>query len=148
MRIQLNRFSKYKELMYIPDQFTEPRLTWRFFKLFIAAICNFIALSYTIAKIINFFLGLIDDAVSTVRLDSNGSGQDPVAGSCEHGSEPSSSIKSRNFLTNLSDYQLLKEDSAPWSSQCDVNTWGLCNLEWCKKWSWMVNGCGFERGRL
>jgi hypothetical protein len=38
-----------------------------------------------------------------------------VAGSCEHGDEPSDSIKGGEFLGQLSDYQLLKKDSAPWS---------------------------------
>jgi hypothetical protein len=35
--------------------------------------------------------------------------------SCEHGSEPSGSIKCREFLDYLSNYQLLKEYSASWS---------------------------------
>jgi hypothetical protein len=30
--------------------------------------------------------------------------QGPVAGSCEHGNEPSVSIKGREFLDQLSDY--------------------------------------------
>jgi hypothetical protein len=33
-----------------------------------------------------------------------------VAGSCEHGNEPSGSIKGGKFLDWLSDYQLLKKD--------------------------------------
>jgi hypothetical protein len=36
-----------------------------------------------------------------------------MAGSCEHGNEPSISIKGGEFLDYLSDYQLLKKDSAP-----------------------------------
>jgi hypothetical protein len=32
-------------------------------------------------------------------LDSSGSRQRPVAGPCEHGNEPSGSIKAGNFLT-------------------------------------------------
>jgi hypothetical protein len=48
------------------------------------------------------------------ELDSSGSGQRPVAGSCEHRIETSGSIKGGEFLDYLSDYQLLKEDSAPW----------------------------------
>jgi hypothetical protein len=32
-------------------------------------------------------------------LDSCGSGYRPVAGSCEHGNEPSGSIKGREFLS-------------------------------------------------
>jgi hypothetical protein len=31
-------------------------------------------------------------------LDASGSRQGPVAGSCEHGSEPSGSIKGKEFL--------------------------------------------------
>jgi hypothetical protein len=31
-------------------------------------------------------------------LDSSGSRQEPVAGSCEHGTEPSGSIKGGEFL--------------------------------------------------
>jgi hypothetical protein len=42
-------------------------------------------------------------------LDSSGSG--PVMGSCEHGNEPLGSIKGEEFDW-VSDYQLLKEDSA------------------------------------
>jgi hypothetical protein len=38
-----------------------------------------------------------------------------VAGSCEHGDEPSGYIKGGEFGDLLSDYQLLKKDSAPWS---------------------------------
>jgi hypothetical protein len=34
------------------------------------------------------------------RLDSSGSGEGPVAGSCEHGNETSGSIKAGNFLTS------------------------------------------------
>jgi hypothetical protein len=37
-----------------------------------------------------------------------------VAGLCENGNELSGSIKSREFLDYLSDYQLLKKDSVPW----------------------------------
>jgi hypothetical protein len=37
-----------------------------------------------------------------------------VAGSCEHGNEPSESIKSGELLDNVSDYQLLKKDTAQW----------------------------------
>jgi hypothetical protein len=38
-----------------------------------------------------------------------------VAGSCKHGNEPFGSINDWEFLDWLSDYQLLKKDSAPWS---------------------------------
>jgi hypothetical protein len=37
-----------------------------------------------------------------------------VAGCCEHGNEPSGSIKGGELLDQLSDCQLLK-DYAPWS---------------------------------
>jgi hypothetical protein len=36
-------------------------------------------------------------------------------GSCAHDNEPSSFIKAEEFLDYLSDCQLLKKDSAPWS---------------------------------
>jgi hypothetical protein len=36
--------------------------------------------------------------VGRCGLDSSGSGQGPVAGSCEHGNEPSGSIKVGEFL--------------------------------------------------
>jgi len=35
-------------------------------------------------------------------LDSSGSREGPMAGSCEHGNEPSSSVKSRQSLYYLS----------------------------------------------
>jgi hypothetical protein len=35
--------------------------------------------------------------------------------SCEHGNEPSVSIKDEEFLDYLSDCQLLTEESGPWS---------------------------------
>jgi hypothetical protein len=37
-----------------------------------------------------------------------------VAGSCEHGNEPSGFINDGEFLRQLNEYQFLK-DSAPWS---------------------------------
>jgi hypothetical protein len=46
---------------------------------------------------------------------SSGSGQGPVAGSCEHGNKTSGSIKSADFLDRSSDSWLLKKDPAPWS---------------------------------
>jgi hypothetical protein len=36
--------------------------------------------------------------VGSCGLDSSGSGQGPVAGCCEHGNEPSDSIKGGGFL--------------------------------------------------
>jgi hypothetical protein len=51
-------------------------------------------------------------------LVSYGSGQEPVAGSCEQGNKTSGSIKGEEFLNQLNDCHL-KKDSAPWSSlQC------------------------------
>jgi hypothetical protein len=38
-----------------------------------------------------------------------------AADSCEHGNKPSVSIEGGEFLDWLSDYQLLKKDSAPWN---------------------------------
>jgi len=40
----------------------------------------------------------------------------PRYGCCEDGNEPSDSIKGREYLNQLSDYQFLKEDSVLWSS--------------------------------
>jgi hypothetical protein len=38
-----------------------------------------------------------------------------MVGSCEHRNEPSHSIAGERFLEQLSEYQLLKKDSAPWN---------------------------------
>jgi hypothetical protein len=38
-----------------------------------------------------------------------------MAGSCEHGNEPSSTVKGGEFLDKLGDCQLLKKDVASWS---------------------------------
>jgi hypothetical protein len=38
-----------------------------------------------------------------------------LAGPCEHGDEPSGSITYCKFIEKLSDWRLLKKDSAPWS---------------------------------
>jgi hypothetical protein len=38
-----------------------------------------------------------------------------MEGSCEHGNESSGSIKFSELLEQLSDWRLLKQDSAPWS---------------------------------
>jgi hypothetical protein len=51
--------------------------------------------------------------VGNCGLDTSGSGQRSVAGCCEHGIEPSSSIKGGEFLDCLSDYKCLKKDLAP-----------------------------------
>jgi hypothetical protein len=45
-------------------------------------------------------------------LDGSGSGYGPVEGSCEHGIEPSGSIKCWEFLEGLHNWRLLKEGSA------------------------------------
>jgi hypothetical protein len=47
-------------------------------------------------------------------LDSNGSLKDPVTSSYEHGTEPTGSIRSREFLDQVSNHQNLKKDSAEW----------------------------------
>jgi hypothetical protein len=39
-----------------------------------------------------------------------------MAGFCEHDNEPLASIKDGECIDKLSDYQLLKKDSVPWSS--------------------------------
>jgi hypothetical protein len=38
-----------------------------------------------------------------------------VVCSCEHGNEPTCSMKGRYFLDYLNSYLLLKKDSVPWS---------------------------------
>jgi hypothetical protein len=38
-----------------------------------------------------------------------------MVASCEHGNEPSISIKCVKFLDQMSNYQKLKKGSAPWS---------------------------------
>jgi hypothetical protein len=43
------------------------------------------------------------------------SGWGPVGGCCEHGNEPSGSIKCWTILEWLRTWQLLKKGSAPWS---------------------------------
>jgi hypothetical protein len=48
-------------------------------------------------KNISFFRYLTQ--VLEFQLDSSGSGEEPGAGSCEHGKEPSDSQKAGNFLT-------------------------------------------------
>jgi hypothetical protein len=53
-----------------------------------------------------------------IRIDlreTDGSGYRQVADYCEHGNEPSDSIKGREFLDSMSDYLLPKKGSAPWS---------------------------------
>jgi hypothetical protein len=57
-------------------------------------------------------------------LGSSGSGQRPVAGSYEHGTEPSGSLKFCEILRQLSDWWLLK-DSAPWKLVIPPYVWCL-----------------------
>jgi hypothetical protein len=45
-------------------------------------------------------------------VDSSGSGQGQVAGSCEHDNAPSDVIRNWEFLNQLTDYHLIKNDSA------------------------------------
>jgi hypothetical protein len=42
--------------------------------------------------------------VGRCGLDASASGQGPVTGCCEHGNEPSGSIKGGEFLDKMSDY--------------------------------------------
>jgi hypothetical protein len=48
--------------------------------------------------------------VERCGLDASDAGQGPAAGFCEHGNEPSGSIKGWEFLDQLSNYKLLKKD--------------------------------------
>jgi hypothetical protein len=47
------------------------------------------------------------------EMDSTGSRLGSMVVSCKHGKEPSGYIKGREFLYQLSNYQILNEDSAP-----------------------------------
>jgi hypothetical protein len=58
---------------------------------------------------------VLGKSVSVCGLDSCGSGQAPVVGFCEHGNEPSGSIKCREFLDYLSLLSAFQE--------------GLCSME-------------------
>jgi hypothetical protein len=51
--------------------------------------------------------------VREIRWDGSGSGQGPVEGSCEHGDEPSDSLKCWEVLEWLHNWQLLRNGSAP-----------------------------------
>jgi hypothetical protein len=48
-----------------------------------------------------------------IGLDWCGSGSGPVEGSCEHGNEPTGSIKGWEVLAWLHNWRLLKKGSAP-----------------------------------
>jgi hypothetical protein len=43
-------------------------------------------------------------------MHSAGSLYGPVVGSCEHGNEPSGSMKGGEFLDQINDYQFLKKE--------------------------------------
>jgi hypothetical protein len=49
-------------------------------------------------------------------LEAFGLGLEPVMSPCEHSNEPFGPISGREFLDWLSDYQLLKKDSAPFEN--------------------------------
>jgi hypothetical protein len=46
----------------------------------------------------NIRIDLMEMGGGGVGLDASGSGQEPVADPCEHGNEPSGSIKGEEFL--------------------------------------------------
>jgi hypothetical protein len=50
-----------------------------------------------------------------------------MSGSCKHNNEPSGSMK-REFLDQLSDIQLLKEDSAEWNELVSAFKFCACSL--------------------
>jgi hypothetical protein len=59
---------------------------------------------------------ILRNRVGGCRLDSSGSGQGPVAGSCAFGNEQFGSIRGGGeFLHYMNDCQFLKKDSTPWS---------------------------------
>jgi hypothetical protein len=53
--------------------------------------------------------------MASCETEAYGSGWVPVAGTCEHGNEPSGSIKGEEFLDQQSDYYFLKKGFASWS---------------------------------
>jgi hypothetical protein len=55
----------------------------------------------------------IFDRMGWYGLDRSDSGYGPVEDSCEHGNEPSGSIKYWELLEYLHNWQLLKKGSAP-----------------------------------
>jgi hypothetical protein len=55
-------------------------------------------------------------------LNSSDSGRGQATSSCEHGKEPSDSIKAEEFLHQLNDSKLLKKESAPLSSLLYLNS--------------------------
>jgi hypothetical protein len=61
----------------------------------------------------NIKIDLKRDRVGWYELDRSGSGYGPLEGSCEHGNEPSGSIKCWEVLEKLHNLWLLKKGSAP-----------------------------------
>jgi hypothetical protein len=55
----------------------------------------------------------IVDRMGWYGLDQSGLGQRPVEGSCEHGDEPSGSLKCWEVLEWLHNWRLLRKGSAP-----------------------------------
>jgi hypothetical protein len=58
-----------------------------------------------------YFVLVLTDWVSVTQDRGQGGGGD----SCEHGNDPSVCINDGKFLDQVSDFQLLKRDSAAWS---------------------------------
>jgi hypothetical protein len=73
-------------------------------------------------------------------LVSSSSGWDPVAGSCKHSTEPSTSIKGGEFLECL-----LMVDAAPWSF---VDRCLLHNITWTERWHVNIAGIVCRRNAL
>jgi hypothetical protein len=60
---------------------------------------------------VKIILELILDRMGRYELAASGSGQGPVASCCEHGNEPSGSVKCVEFLEQLNDHQRHNKDS-------------------------------------
>jgi hypothetical protein len=63
----------------------------------------------------NITMGLTEICLKGVGWNNLGGGGGPVAASCEHGNEPSGSIKGGEFLDQLSDHWIPRKVPAPWS---------------------------------
>jgi hypothetical protein len=61
--------------------------------------------------------GWILDRMGWYGLDWSGLGEGPVEGFCQHGNEPSGSIKCWKVLEWLHNWRLLTKGSAPWVSE-------------------------------
>jgi hypothetical protein len=82
----------------------------------------------------------------------------PVAGSCEHGNEPSGLMKGEEFVDCLCDYQLLKKGCAPWGNPVSVkwsvlqneatlashNGWAICSVSTPRRWPFPVTVFGMS----